>query len=512
MSLPRRSPFVLLLCAALGGSAGALRAEEPPRLVTTVLRTVTLDVEGVDGSSLSVAPRSAHVAFRVRGEAGTAWHVDGEAGPAFDEVGAMRFSDDGAHFAYLGRRGAEWHLVRDGAQAPAGVAEVEADSLRFAPDGAHLAFVGVTAPEHGARAACVVLDGKPGPPHADVDAASLLLSRAGAVAYLASEGAEEFAVLDGKPGPRHPKGSVSDLRLSADGKRVGYALRTEGGRAIVVDGKASAAYAWVGPVTFAPVGARWLCGVKKGTKAVVVVDGVEGPEFDDLGAPGPLFSPDGTRTAYAAMRAGSFLVVADGVEGKAYKRIGSESLVFSPDGKRLAYWASDGKKPFFVVDGVEQPPVDLVMTGSAGFAFGPDAQRFAYGARKGGSWVVVTASGDGPATEGIGAGFPVFSPNGEHVCTEARVQGRWVLVVDQAIGEAVDGFAEGPLAFGQDGATPACAARVGSAWHLYAGGRLSPEGFQTLLPGARVAADGPRSFHAWVFRDGAFQDLRIQLR
>jgi hypothetical protein len=151
------------------------------------------------------------------------------------------------------------------------------------------------------------------------------------------------------------------------------------------------------------------------------------------------------------------------------------------------------------------------MKGSGGFAFGPDAKRFAYGARKGGQWVVVTEAGDGPATEGIGAGFPVFSPNGAHVCYEARVNGRWVVVVDRAMGEPVDGFAEGPLAFGQDGATPACAARVGSTWHLYAGGRLFAEGFQTLLPGAQVAADGPRSFHAWVFRDGAFHDLQARL-
>ena len=76
---------------------------------------------------------------------------------------------------------------------------------------------------------------------------------------------------------------------------------------------------------------------RRGGKWLVVVDGVEGKEYDGIGKGTLVFSPDSKRVAYEAQRGGKWLVVVDGVEGKEYDGIVEGTLVFSPDSKRVAY-------------------------------------------------------------------------------------------------------------------------------------------------------------------------------
>ena len=45
-----------------------------------------------------------------------------------------------------------------------------------------------------------------------------------------------------------------------------------------------------------------------------------------------VFSPDGKRVAYAARKGAKWLVVVDGQQGAEYDEIGVGTLVFSPDG------------------------------------------------------------------------------------------------------------------------------------------------------------------------------------
>jgi hypothetical protein len=82
----------------------------------------------------------------------------------------------------------------------------------------------------------------------------------------------------------------------------------------------------------------------------VVIDGIEGDEYDEVGP--PVFSPDNKHVAYAAMRGDKCLVVIDGVEGKEYDGIytDEQNITFSPDGKRLAYLARRDNKMFLVVN------------------------------------------------------------------------------------------------------------------------------------------------------------------
>lgn len=75
-------------------------------------------------------------------------------------------------------------------------------------------------------------------------------------------------------------------------------------------------------------------------------------------------SPDSKRVAYEAGRGKKQLVVVDGVEGKEYDGIGEWSALSSPDSKRVAYGARRGKKWLVVVDGVEGKEYDRFIRGS----------------------------------------------------------------------------------------------------------------------------------------------------
>ena len=65
-----------------------------------------------------------------------------------------------------------------------------------------------------------------------------------------------------------------------------------------------------GGVVFSPDSKRVAYGVKRGEKVFVVVDGVEGKEYNWVGW--PAFSPNSQRAAYAMQRGGKWLVVVTG--------------------------------------------------------------------------------------------------------------------------------------------------------------------------------------------------------
>ena len=114
----------------------------------------------------------------------------------------------------------------------------------------------------------------------------------------------------------------------------------------------------------------------KGSRQVLLLDGVEGPVFDEIPAQfgwgnyrgtGPIgFSPTGGRSAYVGRRAGDFIAVVDGKEavtlmtpetakGIAYTEPAAWRFIFSRDGSRLAYAAREGTSWVMVVDGVKSP-------------------------------------------------------------------------------------------------------------------------------------------------------------
>lgn len=116
----------------------------------------------------------------------------------------------------------------------------------------------------------------------------------------------------------------------------------------------------------------------KGSREIVMIDGVEGPVFDEIperfhwtgypGSRGPIvFSPTGGRSAYVGRRAGDFIAVVDGKEavtlstpetlkGLGYYDMAGWTFLFNQDGSRLVYGALAGPQSWvMVVDGVKSP-------------------------------------------------------------------------------------------------------------------------------------------------------------
>ncbi len=101
----------------------------------------------------------------------------------------------------------------------------------------------------------------------------------------------------------------------------------------------------------------------KGSRQVVLLDGVEGPGFDEIplnfgwssfrnSAASMVFSPTGGRSAYVGRRAGDFIAVVDGKEAVTLSTPATQqamagtdpagwTFLFNRDGSRLAYAAQD---------------------------------------------------------------------------------------------------------------------------------------------------------------------------
>jgi S1-C subfamily serine protease len=182
-------------------------------------------------------------------------------------------------------------------------------------------------------------------------------------------------------------------------------------------------------------------------KQFIVIDGVAGPEFDEVFANSVIFSPDSARLAYSASDGSGVCAVVDGKSQRRYERL--RALTFSPDSKRLAYVATVGTRVRVVLDGNEGQEYLWVGAGPSlrsGPVFSPDSQRLAYvGSRDMGpgdlKLFVVVHGPVGQVREvgpphGGTPGPPVFSPDGRRLAyavlgdSSGGSERNWRVVVD----------------------------------------------------------------------------------
>lgn len=185
--------------------------------------------------------------------------------------------------------------------------------------------------------------------------------------------------------------------------------------------------------TISKSGLHGLTVVPKGSRFVVLMDGVEGPRFDRRAAQSPVVTDDGRRHAYAAIAGTEAIMVIDGKEvGRAPAKNGQspfQKYGFSKTGKRSWFTQLEVEKDrnFYerlVVDG--QPAGDFAGVGS--LVFSPDESRYA---------VLVTKHLDRReflVVDGKDVGFqgdsPQFSPDGKNVLTIGRPPDQDVLIIN----------------------------------------------------------------------------------
>jgi Tol biopolymer transport system component len=399
-----------------------------------------------------------------------------------------------------------------------GVVPTGARRFAFSQDGRHVAI----ASEDGGKGYIISVDGKPGPEHSAID--SPALSPDGTrLAYVTWKGEKWIVVVDGKPSPeydeiingrdvfasyderfRHgwePEPPFwSRVIFSSDGKRFAYGAVQGQKSLVVVDGLPGTTYDEIGFLLFSPDGKRFAYTARIGQKQFVVVDGRPEREYDRIASLWAVFSQDGKRVAYVARsseqlsrrgdivfvaEAGKEFIVVDGQPGPKYEMV--QMPVFSSDGKRLAYIATEGEEYFVVVDGQRGPRYEAVGPP----VFSPNGERVAYPAKKGQKWLVVVDDKQQSEYDEIVEGTVKFSPNGRRVAYVA-IEGEKILVnVDGQPGPSYDNFGPSPLIFSPDSKRFAYAALNGSKTLIVVDGQpistyeSSPKGTLIFRPKSR---------------------------
>jgi hypothetical protein len=346
----------------------------------------------------------------------TSGHVsvvrDGAAGQSYDEVphDSLRFSSDGQHLYYAGRRGAKWYAALDGKEYAANSEQPE--QVMFSGDSQHLLYV--IADDDGRR---VVTDGVQGDLQWDIK--NLTASRDGFHVVYAVQG-DSFgwtAVFDGKPSGREFAG-IEHICLSPDGTHLAY----------------------VGIVTVVPTAEA---------RQEVVIDDNAGPAYYEILA-GPIYSPDSRHIAYGARRVqgadglGMYarplfrdseeLQIVDGTPTPSYPIV---KLLYSTGGVRVAgtYLAYPGAPSPFIV---YRETREIDLDGSShedcwSLTLSPDGKQLACAAQHSDDdeydvWMNGRALGN----PGARLGPPIFSLDGRHLAYATQLASAWRIVLDNA--------------------------------------------------------------------------------
>ena len=279
------------------------------------------------------------------------------------------------------------------------------------------------------------------------------------------------------------------VALSPDGKRSAYQARNEkGGRVfMVVDGKEGPQYDEIADTetVFSPDGKRLAYRATNGGRFLFVTDGRESRAYDKAG--GALFSSGGERVAYRAKRGDAAFVVSDGLEGPRYEEVAL--LAFSAGGRKLAYIGGRGGKQMLVVDnGPPGKPAAKEYKGYdavADVAFSPDGRRLGLIVKAGKDWRAVIDAQEGPPY--AGSGQLVYSPDGKRVAHVVGRGNKQLLVVDGEEGPAFDGI--GLFAFSPDSRRVMYAAvRDDQKWLVLDHKPFAPAGLFAFSPDGRHIA------------------------
>ena len=121
------------------------------------------------------------------------------------------------------------------------------------------------------------------------------------------------------------------------------------------DGTKKKYYDEAAELTYNKDGSLHAYAARKGMEVFVVVNGKEGPAFDQVIA--PVFSPDGRKLVYCARNSSKLFVVVADANGKTVRQHPAYERVFEPvftaDGKSVAYGVKDGRKLIWKVEAVE---------------------------------------------------------------------------------------------------------------------------------------------------------------
>jgi hypothetical protein len=412
-----------------------------------------------------ISPSGAHVA--VMAEEGHSWYMflDGVKSAPYLSIDRRQVAFVADRLVYCAQTtDTKWHMVVNDNPGPAydfqGPASPSVTPLQVSEDGQHYAFIG-----RNSGNSVAAIDGVPGTPRPNVGSSglhNLVIASNGRVAYLgytAGLSKEALFVGDQQVSDQtsaftvNPEANVpqrSDkVVFSPDGKKFAYAKPVPGGIAAIIDGKQSQAYDAIGVIGFSPDSRRaFFVGVKNTIDNFVVIDGQEMPGQHI--AKNFVFSQNGSRFGYEGYDGQlGFTMVIDGKPSGRFLNLIDNSLAFSADGKRSVYAACAQYSHCQVVeDGktTEVPGLYPYMTRMSPHIvfppvlFSPDGTRLVYG-YPGSNGTSIVINGQ-ETVHGTNFTYHCFSPDSKHFAIAMWTSKGYSVFVDGKVGPSYDDLVE----------------------------------------------------------------------
>lgn len=240
---------------------------------------------------------------------------DGNSSPSYGGLEAdyvkdsLALSPAGGRYAYAIEKSRVEYPVIDGKPSAKGYSRVA--QFTFSPDGKRLAH---WANQNGKL--LVVADGRESAPYEELGL-PVFSPDSKSLAHGAGNGKSKFMVINGQP--QKPYALVGEPQFSGDGKRVLYLadLSAEGPTVLVNGGQEGKQYEGIEEdLYFSPTGQRVAMVTFAKDKDMVVVDGVEGNQYDTiitLGG-GKIAFDDEDRWHYLAVKDGELLLVEETID------------------------------------------------------------------------------------------------------------------------------------------------------------------------------------------------------
>lgn len=402
---------------------------------------------------LTTSDDGLHVALATRRGGKAVMFCDGREGRAYDDIAGNLavFGPGGKRFEYVARKGGKFVMVIDDQEGPE-YDEILVKGPPFSANDSLTAYVART----GSKEAVVVNNQEQMEFDTICNGWVNFSSDGNHYAYVARQNGRFVALVDGRQTMEFSGSELGGTVLSADGRHAGYSARKVNRWSVIVDGKEGPAFDYVYGPYFSADGRRWACIGQNSNAFRIVVDGKEGPRYAGLMAGSPFGGPDGKLVAYWATTSTPSgtkeVIVVNGKESAEHDEVGSP--VISPNGKRLACVGCYGRllpasasikgmaskiNASVMLDGVEGPHYDGIVSGPI---FSPDSRRLAYVARKtlmDGKPVdcVVVDGKEGRAYERVSEFLSaiVFSPDSRRLGYIAWRGGKRLVVVDETEGQ-----------------------------------------------------------------------------
>jgi len=376
-----------------------------------------------------------HLAFFDRRGTSVTVVVDGVAGTEYQVVHDFVFSHDAGHYGYLAWPSARGGnaIVVDGREYP-----VEGEivpPITLSPGGEHFACIEEHREAVGTRRRMFT--------DTDVSGWYRRVTRpvfspdGSRLAYFA----DRQLVLDGiTSDPQDQRVRRRDVRFDITNRAL-YRSGTELVREL---GPSSELEPEARDLHVSRDGQRCAYVVRRPNLQLVVVDGVDGPTWNEVVTDTSLFSPDGKHVAYWGRKGGWFSLVVDGKEIWQQNE-GPRPLQFTPEGAHVVHVQNRSSGARVLVDTTpdagEYDDVREPRVGVGG--------RCGYVARRGFQEMAVVDGAEGPRFDRVDT--PAFSDDGTHVAYTAWTGSRARVIADGRPGPEFDAVIPGGPAYRPDG-------------------------------------------------------------